>query len=232
MLITMLDRLRQGERLWDHQRRTPPFARQHTLSIGPHQDAPIAVPAIAEPVQLALLGAGDCGGHGSLDQVLVQEAGGTGDDEATVPVLDQAAPALSFVRLVNCPHCHSDRLKKQVIVVCQECGAIISESTSDINPDAAGNLPLENNRETQGQVADERPEPEPTTPPMGDESADGLQGHNENQAMFPNRQNQAQQPNQADRMTAATQLLVEIVGPAPVHIEMSARGPKKYWCSH
>ena len=103
MLITMLDRLRQGERLWDHQRRTPPFARQHTLSIGPHQDAPIAVPAIAEPVQLALLGASDCGGHGSLDQVLVQGAGGTGDDEATIPVLDQAAPALSFVRLVNCP---------------------------------------------------------------------------------------------------------------------------------
>src|SRR5260370_26155986 len=103
MRITMLDRLRQGERLWDHQRRTPPFARQHALSIGPHQDAPIAVPAIAEPVQLALLGAGDCGGHGSLDQGLVQGAGGTGDDEAAVPVLHQAAPALSFGRLVNFP---------------------------------------------------------------------------------------------------------------------------------
>jgi hypothetical protein len=64
-----------------------------------------------------------------------------------------------------CPHCHSDRLKKKVIVVCQDCGAIISESTSDINPDAMGNLPLENNQETQGQVADEYQEPEPTTPP-------------------------------------------------------------------
>ncbi len=32
-----------------------------------------------------------------------------------------------------CPHCHSDRLKKKVIVVCQECGAIISEHTSAIN---------------------------------------------------------------------------------------------------
>jgi len=35
-----------------------------------------------------------------------------------------------------CPHCHSDRLKKKVIVVCQECGAIISEHTSDFNSGA------------------------------------------------------------------------------------------------
>src|SRR5215472_8491449 len=35
-----------------------------------------------------------------------------------------------------CPHCHSDRLKKQVIIVCQDCGAIVSEHTSEINPNA------------------------------------------------------------------------------------------------
>jgi hypothetical protein len=63
-----------------------------------------------------------------------------------------------------CPHCHSDRLKKKVIVACQECGAIISEHTSDINPGANGNLPIENNQETQGQVANEYRELEPTTP--------------------------------------------------------------------
>jgi transcription initiation factor TFIIIB Brf1 subunit/transcription initiation factor TFIIB len=128
-----------------------------------------------------------------------------------------------------CPHCHSDRLKKKVIVVCQECGAIISEHTSDINPGANGNLPIENNQETQRQVADECPEP--TTPPMGDESADGLQCHNDNQAIAPDQQDQAQQPNQVDLMVAA-QLLVEIAGTTPAHIEMSPRGPKKYYDVH
>jgi hypothetical protein len=33
-------------------------------------------------------------------------------------------------------------------------------------------------------------------------------------------------------MTAAAHLLVEIAGPAPVHIEMSSRGPKKYYDVH
>ncbi len=65
-----------------------------------------------------------------------------------------------------CPHCQSDRLKKHVIIVCQECGAIISEHASEVNPDARGNLPRDENHETQGQVADESVEAqEPATPP-------------------------------------------------------------------
>jgi hypothetical protein len=36
----------------------------------------------------------------------------------------------------------------------------------------------------------------------------------------------------ADSFTIATQLLVAIAGPEPVHIEMSARGPKKYYDVH
>ena len=49
MLMAMRDGLRQRERLWDDPRRTPPFALSRRLSIDPHEDAPIAVPAIAEP---------------------------------------------------------------------------------------------------------------------------------------------------------------------------------------
>jgi hypothetical protein len=70
VLITMLDGLRQGDRLWDHQPGTPPFARYHALAIGPLQDAPLAVPAITEPMQLALLSALNCGDHRLLDQRL------------------------------------------------------------------------------------------------------------------------------------------------------------------
>src|SRR5437660_12504717 len=103
MLITMFDGLRQAQRLWNHQRRTPSFARQHGLAIGPYQDIPIALPAIAKPGEGTLVGSLDGAGHGSLDQVLAHLPAGTGDHEATVPVLNQAAPAFSLIRLVNCP---------------------------------------------------------------------------------------------------------------------------------
>ena len=36
----------------------------------------------------------------------------------------------------------------------------------------------------------------------------------------------------SDSFTIAAQLLVAIAGPEPVHIEMSARGPKKYYEVH
>ncbi len=101
VLIAMLDGLRQGDRLWNDRRRTPLFAHPHRLSIGPHQDAPIAAPPIAEPVQLALMSPLDRGGHGLLDQVLAQRTGRAGDHEATVSILDQASPAFSLVRLAG-----------------------------------------------------------------------------------------------------------------------------------
>jgi len=134
-----------------------------------------------------------------------------------------------------CPHCHSERLKKKIIVVCQECGAIISEQSSEINPDANGNLPTDNTQETQEQVADVDVEPaqEPTTPPVSaDDDVDLPPNHSNSQTRAPDQQGQEQQLNQADLMKAAAQLLVEIAGPAPVHIEMSARGPKKYYDVH
>lgn len=59
MLIAMLDGLRQGQRLWDDQAGTPPLARAHRLAIGPYQDALIAMPAITEPAERALVGSLD-----------------------------------------------------------------------------------------------------------------------------------------------------------------------------
>src|SRR2546426_2289917 len=102
VLITMLDGLRQGECLGDSQPRTSPFARQAALAVGPLEDAPIAVPTIAEPVQFALMGPLDRGGHCLLDQVLAQRTGGAGHHETTVPILDEASPAFSLVRLSLC----------------------------------------------------------------------------------------------------------------------------------
>src|SRR6266487_2348331 len=97
MLIAMLDGLHQADALWHHQTGTPRFAGEQRLAIGSLQNAAIALPAITEPVQLAL----HRGRHGLLDQVLTQRTASTGDDEAAVAVLHQAAPALSLVGLLG-----------------------------------------------------------------------------------------------------------------------------------
>src|SRR5260221_1317291 len=100
MLIAMLDRLRQHDRRRDYPRRASALACQLPLAIGSDEDALVAVPAIAEPVQFALMGPLDGGGHRSLDQVLAQRTGGAGDHEATIPILDQASQAFSLVGLL------------------------------------------------------------------------------------------------------------------------------------
>src|SRR5260370_2193767 len=102
VLIAMLDRFRQGDRLWHHPRGPSPFAGGRQLAIGSYQDVLVTVPAIAEPVQFALVGALDRGGHCLLDQFLAQGTGGAGDHKATCPILHQAAPAFPLVRLAGC----------------------------------------------------------------------------------------------------------------------------------
>ena len=99
LLIAMLDHLRQRHRRRDHPLRASALACQLPLAIGSDEDALLAVPAIAEPVKLALMGPLDGGGHCSLDQVLAQRTASAGDHEATVPILDQTSPAFSRVRL-------------------------------------------------------------------------------------------------------------------------------------
>jgi transcription initiation factor TFIIIB Brf1 subunit/transcription initiation factor TFIIB len=134
-----------------------------------------------------------------------------------------------------CPHCHSERLKKKVTVTCQDCGAVLRESSSDVNTDATGNLTRENNQNTQRQVDDGYPQPEqePATPPcVGSDETGSPQAENDDKAQDQHDQVQGEQRDQADIMTAATRLLVEIAGPEPVHIEMSPRGPKKYYDVH
>ena len=87
MFIAMLDRLRQRYCRRDHPCRASALACELPLSIGSDEDALVAVPAITEPVQLALMGPLDRGGHCSLDQLLAQGTAGAGDHEATVSIL-------------------------------------------------------------------------------------------------------------------------------------------------
>src|SRR6266446_6932740 len=102
VLIAMLDRFRQGDRLWHHPRGPSPFAGGRQLAIGSYQDVLVTVPAIAEPVQFALVGALNRDGHRLLDQFLAQGTGSAGDHEATGSILHQAAPAFSRIRLAGC----------------------------------------------------------------------------------------------------------------------------------
>jgi len=87
--------------LGDDQARTPSFACQHSLAIGPLQDAPIAVPARASPGEGTVVRSLNGGGHGLLDQVFAQRPSGTGDHEATLPILHQASPPFPLVRLAG-----------------------------------------------------------------------------------------------------------------------------------
>lgn len=101
-LITMRDRVRHTERLWDHQTRASPVPCQHWLAGGSLQETARAMPSLAEPAEGALLRPLDGAAHRVLDQLLTQRASGAGDHDATVAVLDQAAPVLSFVWVLRC----------------------------------------------------------------------------------------------------------------------------------
>src|SRR5260370_4414469 len=102
MLIAMLHRLCQRDGCRDHPRGASPLACPLTLAIRSYQNASIAMPSIAEPAQLSPVGPLHGGGHRLLDQTLAHRSGGAGDHEATVPILDQASPPFSLVRLSLC----------------------------------------------------------------------------------------------------------------------------------
>src|SRR5258708_16601323 len=85
MLIAMLDGLRQGQRLWDDQAGTPPLARAHGLSIGPYQDALIAMPAITEPADRAPVGSLARAAHRFLDPLLPPTAPCARHHHSTLP---------------------------------------------------------------------------------------------------------------------------------------------------
>lgn len=129
---------------------------------------------------------------------------------------------------IICPHCRSDRLQRKVTVTCMACGSVLDTKTAPVNRESAEepvmpgivNLTTNITRESEGQVADTEKdqEQEPTTPPV-DAALD---------APVKN-QDQRQAITGEDPIMAAAQLLVDIAGPGPVHIEMSPRGPKKYY---
>ncbi len=102
MFIPAFDGLSQGDPLWDNQAGAPTFARQYLLAIGPHQDAPIAVPPRTPPGEGTLVGSLHGDRHCLLDQVVVQPAGGAGYHKAIGSVLHQAPPAFSLIWLTGC----------------------------------------------------------------------------------------------------------------------------------
>jgi hypothetical protein len=154
-----------------------------------------------------------------------------------------------------CPHCHSDRLQKKVTITCMGCGAVLDERTNLVNqeetnqPGIPGTVMLQKRqvadpgqaaffappqshlttditRDLDRQVADpeeqgtpdgETPEQEPVSPPVS-----GPDDHSAQEVP-------AKRPEPAELMLRAAALLVEIAGPAPEHIEMSTRGPAKYY---
>ena len=161
----------------------------------------------------------------------------------------------------RCPHCHSDQLQRKVIMTCMQCGSVLEEKISlvnqgshlDVAPDeytrdaavtqnAVRNVNLTTSRTNdpggQLDVSAETVLQEPATPPVGDvdqsEAGDPLDSHDD-QALVHEQNDehpQEQCSTQADVLKASARLLLDMAGPEPVHIEMSARGPKKYYEMH
>jgi hypothetical protein len=152
-----------------------------------------------------------------------------------------------------CPHCQSDRLQRKVIMTCMNCGSVLDEKISLVNqgghlddsphsqadqaetahveesqepaPDTHVNLTPKKTTVLERQLEDSAAflQQEPPTPLMS-ESADYAEEHQGQEHLCP-----VNTLSQADLLTHAAELLVEIAGPEPVHIEMSCRGPKKYY---
>jgi TOTE conflict system, Archaeo-Eukaryotic Primase domain len=150
------------------------------------------------------------------------------------------------------PHCHSDRLQKKVTMTCMHCGSVLDETISLVNqgshldesqksqdaqvenvhveenqepaPDTHVNLTSMKTTVLERQVDNSAPpQQEPATPLVGD----GVNHDEQHQA--PEGLYTKETLSQAEILAHAAELLVEIAGSEPVHIEMSARGPKKYY---
>lgn len=147
-----------------------------------------------------------------------------------------------------CPHCHSEQLQRKVTITCMNCGSVLDEKCNPVNQgshldvsdetqesasDTNVNLTTNITNIPESQVDDSAiaTSQEPATPPVDDVVHDAGLHEIVQQETSPDKdeQHQAHTMSQADVLAQAAKLLVEIAGPEPVHIEMSPRGPKKYY---
>jgi hypothetical protein len=142
-----------------------------------------------------------------------------------------------------CPHCHSDRLQKKVIITCMGCGAVLDEHSSQVNKEASDDPGIPGTVILQKrQVADSAQanffaseQSNLTTDITIDQ---GRQVDDAGEEGTPDGELIEQEPasppvagagDLAALMQEAAALLVAIAGTEPVHIEMSSRGPMKYY---
>ncbi len=145
-----------------------------------------------------------------------------------------------------CPHCQSDRLQKKVTITCMGCGAVLDEHASQVNkeeaaepgipgtvilqkrqvadpdqvaffPSAQGHLTTDTNKDQGRQVVDSDEQGTPDGEFIGQEP------------VSPPSASPGVSEDLGELMQNAATLLVEIAGTEPVHIEMSSRGPMKYY---
>jgi transcription initiation factor TFIIIB Brf1 subunit/transcription initiation factor TFIIB len=152
-----------------------------------------------------------------------------------------------------CPHCHSDRLQRKVTIICMHCGSVLDEKISLVNQRShLDDSPHSHVDQAETAHVEEYQKPAPDThvnltpikttvlEPHLDDSAALLQqepptplvsDHIDHDEQYQGQEHlcPVNSLSQADLLTHAAQLLVEIAGPEPVHIEMSDRGPKKYY---
>lgn len=124
----------------------------------------------------------------------------------------------------TCQHCGSEKvtIRRRVTLVCQCCQheSLIEESERDQEPlstdEPQAPSPVPDSALQDDDMRDNR---KPVSPPMSCDASDGESD---------DAQADSEQDHQAER-NAAARLLLAVAGPSDEHIEMSKRGPKKYY---
>src|SRR5215210_7198472 len=99
-LVTVLDRLGEGEPLGHSQGRAPNPTRPHGSAVGAPDRLRVGLPAVGAPSHRLSSRAGMDLRDSLIHQVLIPPATGVRNDKAALPLLDHAAPSISSLRWV------------------------------------------------------------------------------------------------------------------------------------
>jgi hypothetical protein len=99
-LVTVLDRLGEGEPLGHDQGRAPNPARPHGSAVGAPDSLCAGLPAMGAPSHRLPSTAGMDLRESLIHQILIPPAIGVRNDKAALPLLDHAAPSISSLRWV------------------------------------------------------------------------------------------------------------------------------------
>lgn len=122
----------------------------------------------------------------------------------------------------QCQHCGSEQvtIKRKITLICKCCHheSLLEETERDQEPTSDQQYASEKDTVQADDLQDNK---KPVSPPMSGDASDGAPEN-----IPTDKQNRQQE---ASEIETAAALLLALAGPSDEHIEMSKRGPKKYY---